>query len=539
MDTSVKPSGRLLALFLVVGSVALLLALVSVQGPATLAASLMAPLQTPTPGVNYEVGNFCVDDYQPGSNCTSNDVRIAGVVPTIEEACVLVGDTATVQFQFQFVAGSNERYDIALFLATDGGSAQTGDACYHDFLQPSSEAGPWDLTTGFGPFKELESSPDQCGDIEQGVPNFYYTQVPVTVQCVDNDGDGVVDPFSTCTSWDNNQQGVCSTVKDAYPSTNAKCRCETVTPDEPILIYRGYDWGDLPDDYGTLTASDGARHAIQDSDADNIPNTQGGVAAVWLGDTVDFSPDAEADGQPDPAAALDDANDTDDEDGVTPLYKWLPGTNGGKFSVDVNSSTGDCTGCKLGFWIDWNNDLDFDDADESYLVDVVFGNQTITFDIPLSLPSNAYVRFRLYAGNYVGDYLPTGLVVNGEVEDYWIDLAPLAVTLASFTAEADGNGVTLAWETVSEVHNVGFNVLRSTAVDGQRTQLAFVPAANPGSTSGASYSYRDNTVTAGQAYWYWLEDLDTSGATTLHGPVSAMVLQPSVRMRTWLPMITR
>lgn len=30
-----------------------------------------------------------------------------------------------------------------------------------------------------------------------------------------------------------------------------------------------------------------------------------------------------------------------------------------------------------------------------------------------------------------------------------------------------------------------------------------------------------------QIYWYWLEDLDISGATSLHGPVSATVLPPT------------
>jgi hypothetical protein len=34
-------------------------------------------------------------------------------------------------------------------------------------------------------------------------------------------------------------------------------------------------------------------------------------------------------------------------------------------------------------------------------------------------------------------------------------------------------------------------------------------------------------VEAGQTYWYWLEDVDLSGATTLHGPVSATVQAPT------------
>ena len=39
--------------------------------------------------------------------------------------------------------------------------------------------------------------------------------------------------------------------------------------------------------------------------------------------------------------------------------------------------------------------------------------------------------------------------------------SPLAVDLAAFTATAGADGVTLAWETVSETDNAGFNVYRA------------------------------------------------------------------------------
>ena len=306
---------------LMAGAVALIVLVALAVGAQGVAA------QGPIVGTDYELGKFCVADYIAGPNCTANDVTIARVVPDIKEACLSANDTATVQFKFEFVAGASERYDIGLFIATDGGSAKTGNACYHDFLQESSINGPWDLTGGYGPFKELEKSSkaDQCGDIESNKTNNYYTQVPVTVQCQDTNGDGVVDPFSVCTSWDNNDTGFCTTVKNAFPSEKSKCRCyDNVAPDPPVLIYSGYDWGDLPDTYRTYTSSDGARHAIQDPDERHyIPNAQGGVAAVWLGSSVDHSPNAETNGLPGGNAMGDDGNTTDDENGIQITGEWL------------------------------------------------------------------------------------------------------------------------------------------------------------------------------------------------------------------------
>ncbi len=104
---------------------------------------------------------------------------------------------------------------------------------------------------------------------------------------------------------------------------------------------------------------------------------------------------------------------------------------------------------------------------------------------------------------------------------------PLAVTLASFTAQAQGASVLVEWETVSEIGNLGFNLYRNVTADEPGDLLAFVPAQAPGATQGAVYSYLDAAVEAGQTYWYWLEAVDVSGATTLHGPVSVQVSAPT------------
>ncbi len=110
------------------------------------------------------------------------------------------------------------------------------------------------------------------------------------------------------------------------------------------------------------------------------------------------------------------------------------------------------------------------------------------------------------------------------------NLLPLAVTLASFDAQGQADRVVVTWETVSELETAGFNVYRTGSV-GDRPErsdlLVTMPSQAPGASQGAAYSYEDATVEAGQTYWYWLEDVDLSGATTLHGPVSATVQAPT------------
>ncbi|HSN77852.1 MAG TPA: hypothetical protein VL334_22480, partial [Anaerolineae bacterium] len=103
----------------------------------------------------------------------------------------------------------------------------------------------------------------------------------------------------------------------------------------------------------------------------------------------------------------------------------------------------------------------------------------------------------------------------------------LAVNLASFAAEQTGNSIRVTWETVSETNNQGFNLYRSTAPESAGDLMAFVPSQAPGSTQGASYEWLDTEVEIGQTYWYWLEDIDLSGQTTLHGPVSVALLTPT------------
>ncbi len=308
------------------------------------------------------------------------------------------------------------------------------------------------------------------------------------------------------------------------------------------------DFGDLPSTYDTLFANNGARHLVN---------------GLKLGLIVE----TESNGQPTSDATGDGA----EEDGVSiysPSANWGNGT--GAFLVTVSGDNG----C-LNAWMDFTNDTgsgvgpSFADGNfvktggydtytvgstiySEYIIQnqpVTVGVNNVTFPVPpgvLGSQSNSFFfRFRLSprdgGGNCTATVAHTGFVFGGEVEDHRFTFTPLSVTLASFAAQGIADGVILRWETVSEADNVGFNVYRvGSAADRPEPVhwLTFVPSATPGSAAGASYSYVDNTANPAAVYWYWLEAVDASGASTLHGPVSVLA-GPSLRHRLWLPLVTQ
>lgn len=182
----------------------------------------------------------CLNDFVPGSTCGAQDVKVA-TMSVLEyvggDSCAYVGDTTQVILQSTLVAGAGERYDVSMFVALDGGSAQlasrtaNGLSCYHDYLSPVGS--PASVSSGVGPYWNLEPPPgDQCGDIKQN-ENTLYNLNALTLPCVDTNNDGQVDPISTCLGWSNQTNiPACTGVADAFPNAKPKCNCESISVGE-------------------------------------------------------------------------------------------------------------------------------------------------------------------------------------------------------------------------------------------------------------------------------------------------------------------
>jgi hypothetical protein len=104
----------------------------------------------------------------------------------------------------------------------------------------------------------------------------------------------------------------------------------------------------------------------------------------------------------------------------------------------------------------------------------------------------------------------------------FINSLSTAVNLSSLGATAARGQVTLAWGTGSEISNAGFNVYRATSASGARVKVNDLLIAAQGSeASGSSYSIVDRPGYG--SFYYWLEGVDYSGQSSLHGPIRVNV----------------
>ena len=104
---------------------------------------------------------------------------------------------------------------------------------------------------------------------------------------------------------------------------------------------------------------------------------------------------------------------------------------------------------------------------------------------------------------------------------------PLSVELQSFEAKMRRIGVaSLRWETAAEIDTAGFNVFREpwTAVAPSAKSAAAVSLnaslipARGHALQGAAYRWMDLGLPDEGRCYYWLEDVDLFGVTSLHGP---------------------
>ena len=107
---------------------------------------------------------------------------------------------------------------------------------------------------------------------------------------------------------------------------------------------------------------------------------------------------------------------------------------------------------------------------------------------------------------------------------YLLAVAMIPVELASFTAVANENSVTLNWSTATETNNSGFSVERKTPLDERWIDIGFVPGFGT-TTERMNYSFTDENLNMG-SYSYRLKQIDFDGPIEYSNEVFAKVGAP-------------
>jgi len=220
---------------------------------------------------------------------------------------------------------------------------------------------------------------------------------------------------------------------------------------------------DIPNDYPTLLASNGARHTI--------------VAGVYMGALID----AEANGQPNNPSTGDDIAGMDDEDGVTMPSFILQGAIVG---ITVVASTSGF----LDAWIDYNLDGNWSAANEHIFTSqaITTGSNSLTFTVPLTASMGpSYSRFKFRTSNALISY--DGLVSYGEVEDYAVYIEGSPQLNFDFGDVPDNPGNATDFPTLlasnGARHTIANNTYLGTLIDAETNGMPSV-AANGDNISG-------------------------------------------------------
>ncbi|WP_395378008.1 beta strand repeat-containing protein [Marinicella sp. W31] len=221
------------------------------------------------------------------------------------------------------------------------------------------------------------------------------------------------------------------------------------------------DYGDAPDSYGTLQASNGASHEIS--------------LQLYMGNQFDNDIDGFVNGVDNSGiAADDDLTGADDDDGVT-TFPPLSATDT-NYSIDVNvtntlANINDQESTLQG-WIDFDGNGTFDSDEGSFqeIVPVGTTTQQLAWTVPAdTVPGATFVRIRvgrldLSTRGSFSELNATGAGGLGEVEDYQISIGEspdINITKSLAGAVVNNNDGTYGFSFSIEVENTGNVALTS------------------------------------------------------------------------------
>ncbi len=176
------------------------------------------------------------------------------------------------------------------------------------------------------------------------------------------------------------------------------------------------------------------------------------------------------------------------------------------------------------FWIDWNNDLDFDDVGEKvYGSGNYFASNTGSFTVPATATVGAH-RMRIRANWLDTNPLACGSISNGETEDYIFNVVALPCSGNPSNTPTTGIGFTTAtinWTAAIPAPASGYDYIVSS------TATAPGPATTPtGSTAAGVTSAGLTGLASGSQYYVWVRSNCGANKGVWVGPISFITNAP-------------
>ena len=200
-------------------------------------------------------------------NCTANDVRIANARTTSGDPIQCVpGDDILVDIVADVVETSTStRHDIGIWIAEDGGNAETGQCSFFYFDDDDVASDPLDPVNADG---------DNCGDMRDAGTVTDFDLDNLTLTCPSDpvivDGKTFIE-IASCVSWtqpggdrvcpddaagDGNPPGVFDFRAGTLPANKSKCNCEPFLVEVEILAQLTLLKTVITDDGGTAVDTD-------------------------------------------------------------------------------------------------------------------------------------------------------------------------------------------------------------------------------------------------------------------------------------------
>jgi uncharacterized repeat protein (TIGR01451 family) len=127
---------------------------------------------------------------------------------------------------------------------------------------------------------------------------------------------------------------------------------------------------------------------------------------------------------------------------------------------------------------------------------------------------------------------------NNTATDPTTIVGPTPLTLTYLGAVRQSGRVELVWRTSGELDTLGYHVYRSTTgqrADAERVTAQLIPAAGG---LGSTYRWADPSAQQARSYTYWLQAVQSNGASREYGPIKAGA-QANATYRILVPMVLR